>query len=304
MIPPFELHRPESVPDAVGLLAELGEGARILAGGTELVLLLQEGFVEADHLVDVKRIGGLGDIRLDASGSWLILGGTARHDDIARSELVAKRFPALAGVAAVLANQRVRNAGTIGGNLAFGEPHADPPTLLVAAGAELRLERAAGGRTLPLEAFIRGPFDVDLDPGELLTEIRVPVGMRRRAYAYERFKALERPALTVAVRLDATSDGTVGDARVVVGCVGGTPQPVEAAATLLRDTLLAELEANLPAVADAVGQEIQAESDPHGPEDYKRHLAGVLAGRALRRAAADLASAPPASRPPASGPPS
>jgi carbon-monoxide dehydrogenase medium subunit len=288
MIPPFELHRPESVPEAVALLAELGDGARILAGGTELVLLLQEGFVEAAHLVDAKRIGGLRDIRLEESGAWLIRGGTARHDDVARSELVLGQFPVLARVAAVLANPRVRNAGTIGGNLAFGEPHADPPALLVAAGADVRLESAAGGRTVPLDGWIRGPFDVDLAPGELLTEVRVPVGTPRRAFAYERFKALERPSLSVAVRLDGTSDGAIGEARIVVGCVGGGPQPIAAAETLLRGALLAELEAVLPAVAEAVGREVQAESDPHGPEDYKRHLAGVLAGRALRRAAADL----------------
>jgi carbon-monoxide dehydrogenase medium subunit len=290
MIPSFELHRPASVAEAVGLLAELGDEARILAGGTELVLILQEGFAEAGHLVDVKRIPGLREIRLDRSGAWLVLGATARHDDIARDQLVGERFPALAAVEGVLANQRVRNAGTIGGNLAFAEPHADPPALLVAAGAQLRLERKGGGRTVPLEGWVQGPFEPDLLPGELLTEVRIPLPGAGTAFAYERFKALERPTLGVAVRLDLGAGGMIDDARVVAGCVGGAPQVVVAAADVLRGVELGSLEPALPAVAEIMSRDIEAGSDPHGPEDYKRHLAGVLAGRALRRAGTDLAA--------------
>jgi carbon-monoxide dehydrogenase medium subunit len=295
MIPAFELHRPVTVEEAVGLIGELGDEARILAGGTELVLMLQEGFVEAGHLVDIKRITGLREIALDAADGWLVIGATAKHDAIARDPLVQTHFPVLGAVEATLANQRVRNAGTIGGNLAFAEPHADPPALLVAAGAELRLERAGGVRTLPLEGWIRGPFEVDLEAGELLAQIRVPLAGPRTAFGYERFKALERPSLSVAVRLDAGEDGVVEGARIVVGCVGGAPQVADGAAALLRGTSLAapaDLEARLPAVATAVGDGIEAESDPHGPEDYKRHLAGVLAGRALRSAAAALGAPP------------
>jgi carbon-monoxide dehydrogenase medium subunit len=308
MIPPFELHRPTTVAEAVDLLAALGEGARVHAGGTELVLMLQEGFVEASHLVDIKPIPDLRSIRLDESGGWLILGATARHDEIARSVIVGERFPVLAGLESVLANQRVRNAGTIGGNLAFGEPHADPPALLVAAGAELRLERAGAGRTVPLDGWLRGPFDPDLAPGELLTEIRVPLADATVAYGYERFKALERPSLGVAVRVAAGPDGTIGDVRIVVGCVGGAPQRVEAAAEVLQGASLADLEPALPAIAEIVGREIDAGTDPHGPEDYKRHLAGVLAGRALRQASAELrralrnGSGEPGSGEPGTGP--
>jgi carbon-monoxide dehydrogenase medium subunit len=253
--------------------------------------MLQEGFVEAGHLVDIKRIPGLRDIALDAPHDWLVIGATAKHDAIARDPLVREHFPVLAAVESTLANQRVRNAGTIGGNLAFAEPHADPPALLVAAGAELRLERAGGARTLPLEGWIRGPFEVDLEAGELLAQIRVPLAGPRTAFGYERFKALERPSLSVAVRLDAGDDRVVEGARIVVGCVGGAPQVVDGAAALLAGTDMADLanlEQRLPAVATAVGDGVEAESDPHGPEDYKRHLAGVLASRALRSAAAAL----------------
>jgi carbon-monoxide dehydrogenase medium subunit len=288
MIPPFQLHRPATVEEAVALLAELGASARIHAGGTELVLLLQEGFVEADHLVDIKRIAPLREIRVDDAGGWLVLGATARHDEIARSPLVRERFPVMASVAVTLANQRVRNAGTIGGNLAFAEPHADPPALLVAAGAELRLEGTDGGRTVPCEGWIRGPFDPDLGPGELLTEVRLPPTGPATSFGYERFKALERPSLTVAVKLTADSAGLIADARVVVGSVGDSPQVVAAAAGVLRRKPASDIESVLPAVAEIVGRDIEAASDLHGPEDYKRHLAGVLAGRALRQAAANL----------------
>jgi carbon-monoxide dehydrogenase medium subunit len=289
MIPPFELHRPETVAEATQLLAALGPAARILAGGTELVLMLQEGFIEAAHLVDLKRIAGLRDIRLDEPGGLLVIGATARHDDIARNALVRERFPALAGVAAVLANPRVRNAGTIGGNLAFAEPHADPPALLVAAGGDVRLEAADGGRTEPFDGWIRGPFDPDLAEGELLTEIRIPLAGAGTAFGYERFKALERPSLTVAARIDLADDGSILGSRVVVGCLGSGPQRIGGAEAALHGARVGELEGLLPAVAEAVGHELEATTDPHGPEDYKRHLAGVLAGRALRRAADDLA---------------
>ena len=171
----------------------------------------------------------------------------------------------------------------------------DSATLKGGLVLELRLERAGGKRTVPLEGWIRGPFEVDIEPGELLAQIQVPLAGPRTAFGYERFKALERPSLSVAVRLDAGEDGLIEGTRIVVGCVGGSPQVVDGAAALLQGTSLAapaDLEARLPAVATAVGDGIEAESDPHGPEDYKRHLAGVLAGRALRSAAAILGAPP------------
>jgi len=200
----------------------------------------------------------------------------------------------LARLESVLANQRVRNSGTIGGNLAFAEPHGDPPALLVVADAEIRLESAAGSRTVPLDGWIRGPFDPDLAPDELLAEIQIPIPAPGTSFGYERFRALERPSVTVAARIDVGESGQIVDVRIVVGCVAGYAQRIRGAEGILRGRLLEELEGLLPAASGAASEEVEAATDSHGPEDYKRHLAGVLLGRALRRAVQDRLAAPPA----------
>ncbi len=288
MIPPLQLHRPGELAETVALLTELGDAARIHAGGTELVLLLREGFLSAAHLVDIKGGPELGEIRVEEAGGFLSLGATARHDDLAHSPIVRRHFPVLARLEGGLANQRVRNAGTIGGNLAFAEPHADPPALLVAAGAQVRLESGAGSRVVALEGWLRGAFDVDLEPGELLAEIRIPIPGPRAAYGYRRFKALERPSVTAAVRLTTSDDGRIDAVRIVLGCLGGAPQVMASAAGILSGLALADIEGALRDVAAAVTAEAETETDAHGPEDYKRHMAGVLAVRGARDAAAQL----------------
>ncbi len=284
MIPPFVLHRPTTLDEATGLLAELGDAARVHAGGTELMLVLREGFLEVEHLVDIKRVPGLAGARLDADEGVLSIGATMTHTDVADSAVVRRSFPALSSLAGRIANRRVRNSGTIGGSLAFAEPHADLATLLVAAGASVRLSSAAGRREVRIEGWIRGAFDVDLLPGEILTEVRIPVAEQGSAFAYERYKALERPSVTIAGRLDLRA-GRVAAAAIVVGCVAGLPQRIAGTETLLAGRLVSGLSAALAGVAAAVAAEVDAGTDAYGPEDWKRHVAGVLAGRALRAAA-------------------
>ena len=285
MIPPFQLHRPRTLDEAVGLLAELGDEARIHAGGTELVLVLREGLLEAAHLVDIKRVEGLAGVHLDAGG-WLVIGAATTHTDLARSEVIRARLPVFAALESVIANPRVRNSGTIGGNLAFAEPHADPSSFLVAADAELRLVSAAGARTVPLAGWIGGPFEVDLGPGEILAEVRVPMPAHGRSFGGQRFKALERPSVTVAARLDVDDADRIVDARLVVGCLAGGPQRITAAEAPLYGLARATLDDALDDVAEAVMAGVDAATDAYGPADYKRHLSGVLARRALQQAGA------------------
>lgn len=289
MIPPIDLHRPTTLDEAVRLLGELGDEARVHAGGTELVLLLREGLVSAGHLVDIKRVPELGGVRVDDEG-LLVLGATSTHDALAGHPLVRQHFPALADLELHLANQRVRNAGTIGGNLAFAEPHADPPALLVAADAQLRLESQSGGRIVSLDGWIGGPFEVDLEPDEILAEVAIPLPGTGTAFGYRRFKTLERPSVSAAVRLTVGADGRITRAGVVLGCLGGAPQPVDAGRDLLVGVAAHEVERAIPDLAAAVAAAAETVDDPHGPADYKRHLAGVLAGRATRDAASRLGS--------------
>lgn len=289
-LPPLQLHRPRELAEAVGLLAELGDEARIHAGGTELVLMLREGFVSAAHLVDIKGVTELGGVGLDEATGLVRLGATARHDEIADSAVVRRHLPVLAELEAHLANQRVRNAGTIGGNLAFAEPHADPPAFLIAAEAGLRLEGPEGTRYAPVEGWLAGAFDTDIREGEVLHSIWVEVPGPRTAFGYRRFKALERPSVSAAVRLIADEDGRLESARIVLGCLGGAPQVVRGTEAILAGRPLDAVEAAAADVADAVASEAETVTDPHGPEDYKRHMAGVLAVRALRDALATLRS--------------
>ncbi len=288
MIPPLRLHRPRALPEAVGLLAELGDEARIHAGGTELILMLREGFIGAADLVDIKGIAELGGISLDERPGLLRLGATARHDELASDPLVRRHLPVLADLEAQLANQRVRNAGTIGGNLAFAEPHADPPAFLVAAEAGVRLEGPEGTRYANVEGWLAGAFDVDIRAGEILYGVYVQLPGPRTAFGYRRFKALERPSATAAVRLIVGDDGRIESARIVLGCLGGAPQVIRGVDDLLAGLALDALDGVAGDIAVAVASEADTITDPHGPEDYKRHMAGVLAVRALRDAAAQL----------------
>jgi carbon-monoxide dehydrogenase medium subunit len=252
-----------------------------------LVLLLREGLVSADHLVDIKGVPELGGVHINDEG-LLVLGATCTHDRLSGDPLIREHLPVLAEMEGRLANQRVRNAGTLGGNLAFAEPRADPPALLVAADAQLRLEGPDGARIVSLAGWIAGPFEVDLEPGEILAEIAVPLPGPGTAFGYRRFKALERPSVTAAVRLTTGADGRIAGGAVVLGCLGGAPQPIEAAAGLLTGLAVGDLARVVPDLAAAVTAEAETVDDPHGPEPYKRHLAGVLAGRALRDAATRL----------------
>lgn len=282
MIPPFRLLRPDTVEEALDLAGEHGEAARYYAGGTELLLVMREGLLEADFLIDLKRIDSLLGITMDKSDGALRIGAVTTHTEIERSSVVRAHLPQLAHLAGNLANLRVRNTGTLGGNLCFAEPHGDPATLLVAADASVELQGRGGCRTEAIENWIRGPFEVDLAPAELLTEIRIPLPSRERVFGYRRFRALERPSVAVAVRLDLP-DGTnsVADARVVVGCAGPRPRRVPEAEALLRGSPRSAVgEAGLAAAA-AAHDAVDVDGDAYGPEDYKRSLVAVLVRRAI-----------------------
>src|SRR6267142_6963101 len=156
MLRPFALHRPATAEEACALLASHGEEAAPYAGGTELLLLMKLGLLRLPHLVDVKRIAGFGDI---AAGPRLTIGATVTHRTLERSPLVRARCPLVASVARHVANVRVRNVGTVGGNLAFADPHSDLATLFLALDATVDLVSPRGRRTLSLDDFVRGPWE-------------------------------------------------------------------------------------------------------------------------------------------------
>jgi carbon-monoxide dehydrogenase medium subunit len=280
----FVLHRPPSVKDAVALLAEHGDEATFYAGGTELLLAMKQRVLRYGHLVDLKRIPDLDAVAVD--GDALVIGGLATHLALERHPLVRQHLPAYAALSWNIANIRVRAAGTLGGNLCFAEPHADPPALLAALGARVTLVGPAGSRRCPLDEFVTGPFDTVRAPEEVLTAVTVPL-RRRRLVAYERFGHLERPTIGVAAVLDLTDDSrAVAAARIRVGAAGGRPAPAPAAEQALAGVPLAAV----PDLAREAGrrgaEDVPVDADLHGAEDYKRHLVSVFIERALRKAVA------------------
>jgi carbon-monoxide dehydrogenase medium subunit len=272
----FALHRPESLEDVVTLRSELGDEATLYAGGTELLLAMKMGVLDYEHLIDVKRVPELRGIELRDGA--LVIGAAATHRDIETDPAVANAVPALAALTANVANVRVRAAGTLAGNLAFAEPHADPPALLVALGADIVLAGSAGRRTLSVEDFIAGPYETELGEDEVIAAIEVPIAEPDVRAVYRKFQVLERPTVGVAA-IGRVQDGTWQTApTIVVGAVDERPVRV-AAADLVGAAC--DDEAALAAVEEAAREAVDPVDDLSGSGDYKRHLTGVLVRRAL-----------------------
>ena len=285
MLRPFELVEPASVGEASEALARHGEAARLYAGGTELILAMKEGLIHYDYLVNVKAIPSLAGVRWD--GGTLRIGAATPHRVLERDATVRERFPVLARMEADVANVRVREVGTLGGNLAFAEPHADPGTLLQVFDATARLEKKGGARTVPVAELFVGPFETCIEGDELLTEIAVPPLPPHSAAAYLKFGFLERPSVGVGVAV-TLDDGRVADARIAVGCVGPVPRRMREAEAQLRGKAVAESQAALAEAGRLAARAADAITDLHGSADYKEHLVGVLIRRAFEQALGTL----------------
>jgi aerobic carbon-monoxide dehydrogenase medium subunit len=284
MLSAFALYEPTSVAEASALLARHGESATLYAGGTELLLAMKEGLVRYDYLVNVKTVAGLRGVTLDADGT-LRIGGATPHRVVERDAAVRARFPVIARMEGDVANVRVREVGTLGGNLCFAEPHTDPGTLLQVLDARVRLERAGGARDIPLTDLFAGPFETCRDDDELLTEIVVPPVPARAGVAYRKFGFLERPTVGVGVAL-TLDDGHVGEVRVAVGCVGPVPRRMPEAEARLHGVAVRDRAAALVEAGRIAGRAADAVTDLHGSADYKTHLVGVLLQRTFEDALA------------------
>ena len=288
MLRPFALHRPASAEEACGLLSRLGEDAVPYAGGTELLLLMKEGLLRPRHLVDVKRIPGL-DAIVDG-GADVTIGAVVTHRAVERSAAVRARCPVLAAVARHVANIRVRNVGTVGGNLAFADPHSDLATLFLALDARVQLASPRGRRELSLDDFVRGPWETARAADELLTSVTLTPWPERTAAAYVKFGVHERPTLGVAValRLEPAANGaaSVAEARLAIGCVDPRPARVPAAEARLRGCPVAELEDSVAEVGARAAASVDPADDLYGSADYKREMVAVFTRRVLRAAAA------------------
>jgi carbon-monoxide dehydrogenase medium subunit len=283
MVPRFSLVRPDSLEAAFAAYQERDGDAAWYAGGTELLQVMKMGLAPVSTLIDLKQVPGLADLGLADDGA-LRIGGTVTHRAIERSPIVAQAVPGLVRLERHLANVRVRNTGTLGGNLAFAEPHSDPATFLLACDAAVHLAGPSGRRTLAIGDLVLGPFLTAREPDEIIVAVDIPARRPGEGRAYAKIAFFERPAASVAVRLRVL-DGAIAEAVVAVGSLTEIPVRVVAAAAALVG-----IEATTAALDDALGRAraglegVEAIDDHNGSADYKLHLAGVLLGRAAHDA--------------------
>ena len=280
-LPPFEYHLADSVDDAIGLLAELGEDAKVLAGGQSLIPLLSFRLARPAHLIDVNPVAELAYI---SDGSGVEIGATVRHRDAERSEAVRAAAPLVAAALGYVGHAAIRNRGTVGGSIAHADPAAELPAVLVALGGEVVVRSTRGLRTIAADAFQQGFLTTALEPDELLTAIRLPPRRASTGWAFNEFSRRhgDFAIIGVATLIGLGADGRVDDAHLVFSGAGATPvRAVGAEQAMIGEAPSAEL---WTAVAAQAASALDPPGDVHGSPAYRRQLARVLAARSLQEA--------------------
>jgi carbon-monoxide dehydrogenase medium subunit len=285
MLQPLQLLQPSTVAEASRALAEFGDKAKLYAGGAELLLLLRNGLLDAEVLIDVKNIARLHAVSL--ADGLLRIGACVTHRELAANPLLRQHAPALAYAESQVANIRVRNQGTLGGNLAFNDPHSDPGTVLLVHNSSVVIGNDTGERRIGLDTFFVDMYATALEAGDLLLEVEVPWLPDGMMSAYQRLHRYQRPTLGVAVAVRVDNE-MIAEARLAVGCVGPKAQR------------LAELEGKLGGVTLADARKVVAEEKKYlrellrpvddllGSAEYKLYMTGVMLGDTLEQASVIL----------------
>jgi len=283
MIPPsFEYFRPSTIPEAIALLKEYGDEAKILSGGQSLIPMLKLRLARPAYLIDINRIAGLSYIKEE--GGFLKIGGLTREGELEASPLIAAKYPILLDTTRVIADPQVRNLATVGGNLAHGDPANDHPATMLALGAQIVATGPRGARTVGIEDFFVSLFTTALEPGEILTEIRIPIPPPHSGGSYFKLERKVGDFATAAVAAQLTLDDKGAVQKVGIGLTNVGPKPLKAgkAENLLPGKNVDA--ALLTQAAQLAADEAQPSSDLRGPAEYKKGLVKELARRALSRA--------------------
>jgi len=284
MIRDFVYLKASSVKEALGLLEKHKDDCKIICGGQSLLILMRQGLVAPENLIDIKAVKELSYIKF-SSNAGLRIGATTTHRDIEKSSVVKKHYPVLIDMEKNLASIQTRNWGTIGGNLAHADPAGDPGALLMALDARVSMANKERVRTLSLEEFFIDFFETALEENELLLEVQVPPVPPRTATSYEKFNLIKNDQGIVSVAASITLDGDglrCKDARLVLG--GSAPVPLRSkeAERMLKGKKITE------GLLEQVGNRASEEADPvadiHASERYRRHLVKALTIRMLKKA--------------------
>lgn len=282
MIPAaFDYASPSSLDEVISLLRQYQDDAKVLAGGHSLLPLMKLRLAAPGMLVDLGRVPDLAYIR--DRGDHVAIGAMTTLHSMESSDLLRRRLPLVADTAGLVGDMQVRNRGTIGGNLAHADPASDFPSVITALGGKIVARGPDRDRIIDAQDFFQDIWTSALQPSEVLTEIRVPYAQGEPAQAYEKFRQRSQDWAIVGVAVNITrSNGSVGNASVVLANVGTTP----VRATAVEDALRGQ-EANAASVrvaAERASEGLNPSAELRADPDYKRHLARVLTRRALERA--------------------
>lgn len=277
---PFDLVEPETLAEALAALARLDGEARLIAGGTALIPMIRLGLLKPDRLISLNRLTALAEIRID--NGVLELGAMATHADINRARAVREGWPLLAEAVHRVASPAIRASGTIGGNLCHAEAASDPAPALLCLEAEVRVAGPAGERAVPVTRFFRGFYETALEPGELVTAVRIPAPPAGARSGYVKFtsrSAEDKPLVGVAALVTLDAAGRCADARIGLGGVAQTPIRAHRAEMVLRGE--APSDTAVRAAAETAAREAEPLSDLMGSSDYRREMIRVWVRRLL-----------------------
>jgi aerobic carbon-monoxide dehydrogenase medium subunit len=281
----FDYLEPTTVTEACSLLQQHAGEAKVFAGGTHVTILMKQGLFEPKALVNVKNIQELKGVRYDST-EGLIIGALTTHRELETSALVQEKFPVLCAAEREVANIRVRNMGTVGGNLASGEPLTDLSQIFMSLDSKLKITGPLGERTISVEELFVDFYTTSLAEDEIITQVVIPPLPPRSGIEYIRFSSssvVDKPSVGVAVRLTlAEVKDSIENARIVLGCVGPTPvRARKAEENLTGKNVSAELAAEAGKIA---AQECKPTDDLRGSEQYKRAIVGTLVKRSAMKA--------------------
>ena len=273
---------PRSLEEALQLLQQHGDDAKLLAGGHSLLPAMKLRLASPQTLIDLGTVPGLSGVRLE--GNKLVIGALTVHADVGSSDLVRRHFPGLVDAASVIGDVQVRNRGTIGGSVAHADPAADFPVILTALDAAFVLQSSSGKRTVSVDEFFTDYFTTAMAPGEILTEILVPLPPAGNGTAYHK---LAHPAsgyvvVSAGVMITRQQSGSCASARIAIGGLGSGPIRALASETELEGKALNPQ--NIASAAAKAAAEADADDDIYASAEYKRHMAIVLVRRAIESA--------------------